>query len=226
MIKRISLREQIFDELINIFKQYKCGDKLPPEAALSEKLGVSRNSIREAMKSLAIAGIVQPQAGKGTFLLKDIEDISATVDGILNGIESASYHDLLEVRGILEVEVAGLAAERADKMSREYGEFEKAWSEFKETMEAGDLGDTTTGKEFHRALAALAGNKIIVKLLENINKEDKAFREATAEKGDLSKELVIHEKIYRAVADGDVLKAKEAMKEHMRYSQKVLDEYL
>ena len=112
-IKRVTLRDQILDGLKSIIENYSIGDRLPSEQELSETLGVSRNSIREAMKSLAIAGIVRPQAGKGTFLLRNIGDPNRTADDIIGGIDGVLYKDLIEIRSIIEVEAAGLAASRS-----------------------------------------------------------------------------------------------------------------
>lgn len=222
MIKRYSLRNQILEELAKLFKGYDIGDKLPSEIELSHQLGVSRNSVREAMKSLAIAGVINPQPGKGTFLVKEIVNLSDTVDGIIEGIDKSAYSELLEIRQILEVETAGIAARRVMLNSKEYADFKKSWEELKKILDNDDHTDIKCGRDFHRALAVLSQNRMIVKLLDNINEENENFRKSTLIKGDLQRELKIHEDIFNAVTEKNSEAAKESMREHMRYSREVL----
>ena len=220
-IKRVTLRDQILDGLKSIIENYSIGDRLPSEQELSETLGVSRNSIREAMKSLAIAGIVRPQAGKGTFLLRNIGDPNRTADDIIGGIDGVLYKDLIEIRSIIEVEAAGLAASRSAHQNASIGQFTRAWENLKEVLESGDNKNTEVGREFHRELSILTGNKLLVRILDNLSEENEKLRELTIEKGDTQKELKIHEEIYKAVKNHDVDGAKDAMKAHMIYTAEV-----
>lgn len=76
-IKRVSLSEQVIDEILNLLRSgdYKKGDKLPSETEISRLLGVGRNSVREATKSLELAGIIESTAGKGTFLTVKVAEV-------------------------------------------------------------------------------------------------------------------------------------------------------
>ena len=115
-IKRSRLYEDVIKQIMNLIKNgiLKPGDQLPTERELSEQLKVSRTSIREALRSMEMAGFLESRvgAGGGTYI-KEV-----TIDSIISpfadmlSIHNVSVLELLEVRLILETEVARLAALR------------------------------------------------------------------------------------------------------------------
>lgn len=88
------------------------GDKLPPEKVLAEKMGVSRPSVREAIVALEILGLVKTKGGKGSFI-KKISSLSVLDEDFRHIQQQDSPFELLEARRIIEPEVAGHAAQRA-----------------------------------------------------------------------------------------------------------------
>src|SRR5450759_4808341 len=98
--------------------QLKPGDQLPPERDLSGQFGVSRTAIREAMKVLREKGLIESQHGRGTFVTDGTSQvIRHSVDRMMtmkmNQAEAAAH--LIEVRELLEPEIAVLAAARAEE---------------------------------------------------------------------------------------------------------------
>ena len=104
MLRRKLLYEQVCEELVKRIKKgiYKGGDQLPTEKVLVEELGVSRNSLREAMKCLATAGLVTSTSGKGSFITPDAPDL-VTRDGLIIDLSVyESISEIIEMRCIVE----------------------------------------------------------------------------------------------------------------------------
>ena len=88
------------------------GDRLPPERDLARQLGVSRPSVRSGLKSLAAMGIVQIRQGAGTFITAGPPVLASEPLSFLAALHGFSRAQMFEARLVLEVAVAGLAAER------------------------------------------------------------------------------------------------------------------
>lgn len=118
---------------------------------------VSRTVIREAVKVLVDKGLVRPEPGRGTFVCRpDSELLVASMDTILR-IEQCTLADLLELRRMIEVPMAGLAASRAEE--NDCAAIEKAFTELEQQLSSGSrfmLAD----KDFHVAVARATGNEL------------------------------------------------------------------
>ncbi len=94
------------------------GDQLPPERALAEQFQVSRASVREALRSLELLGIVETHAGGGTFVRRTApEDLARPLSNLI--ARGHTIADVIEVRGLLEPAIAAAAAKRitADELA-------------------------------------------------------------------------------------------------------------
>jgi GntR family transcriptional repressor for pyruvate dehydrogenase complex len=89
------------------------GAKLPPERELAPAFGVSRSSLRHALKALEIRGVLTQRVGDGTYLTENSDGILRESFELLMLIDGISLADLLETRLIAEPELAARAAERA-----------------------------------------------------------------------------------------------------------------
>ena len=91
---------------------FRDGDKLPPERALAESFGVSRNSVREAIHALAERGLLESRHGDGTYVR--VPDMEPLRSAILEAVDSEGhmFDEVMEYRRILEPAVAELAALR------------------------------------------------------------------------------------------------------------------
>src|SRR4051812_43929348 len=107
-----SLVDQVIDQLKGEIATgaWAVGDKIPPEPALSESLGVGRNTIREAVKALTHAGLLECRQGDGTYVRATSEMSGA----VRRRLRTARVIEVLEVRRALEVEAARLAAPSRD----------------------------------------------------------------------------------------------------------------
>ncbi len=99
--------EQLRDQLTD--GEWSVGDRIPTEHVLAEQLGVGRNTVREAVRVLVHAGLLESRQGNGTF-------VRSTADpaAVLRGMRHAGALDVLELRVALEAEAARLAAARRD----------------------------------------------------------------------------------------------------------------
>src|SRR5580692_2370460 len=89
------------------------GEKIPAERELCQRLGVGRASLREALKALEIMGMIETRSGDGTYVCGRSEFFSRPLLWAITGSDPRDAQELIEARRLMEVELAGLAAERA-----------------------------------------------------------------------------------------------------------------
>ncbi|MFE4856008.1 FadR/GntR family transcriptional regulator [Streptomyces sp. NPDC056670] len=115
MALRTAGRQSLVDTVVDQLKaqltngEWAVDDRIPTEHELAEQLAVGRNTVREAVRVLVHAGLLESRQGNGTFV-RSTADPSA----VLQGIRAADALDVLELRVALEAEAARLAAERRD----------------------------------------------------------------------------------------------------------------
>lgn len=151
------LRSQIADGV------WPVGSRIPAEPALTELLGVGRNTVREAVQSLVHAGLLRRRQGSGTYV------IARSELGVTMGreIADARQRDVLEVRRSLEVETARLAAHR--RTPADVRELDRRRVAREDAYRAGDLDAmVTTDLALHLAIARTARNPVLRSLYENL----------------------------------------------------------
>jgi len=208
----------------------KPGDKLPPERILAEKLGVSRPSVREGIVALEILGLVESRGGRGN-IIKNLVSSSVLDRGLRHLEQEESPFELLEVRKIIEVEVAGYAAQRAqiediaiikqslDSMSNIVDGLSVS-QEYEKGMEF--------DREFHINIARAVHNtvllRIVTQLLESL-KEDlwiKLKEESWSISGRPQKYLEEHKQILAAIEDKSSDSSRKMMFRHLTGIQRDL----
>ncbi len=167
MFKPVKTRK-VYEEVIEQIKQLivigelQPGDKLLSERELSEKLNVSRASIREAFSALEIMGIITIRPGEGSFVRQvSFEGMLEPLSFLLH-VNVDDAMNLLEVRKTLEVEIAALAATRATPDDIE--EMRAALHRMIDEVNDGEVGDKADA-EFHFAILKAAHNPIMIKLM-------------------------------------------------------------
>jgi GntR family transcriptional repressor for pyruvate dehydrogenase complex len=192
--------------------EFAPGDFLPTEPDLVDRYGASRNVVREAVKLLSGRGLVEVLHGRGSRILPYEE--WGTEEQLVRLVREDPEvpQNLLELRRILEVEIARLAARRAEPQ-----QLEAMW----ETVELMRHGKPEDGMEhdlrFHRLLAEATGNKLLPLVMEPVEPLLRANREATIHDnpGVLKRSIEAHEKILAYVEAGDEEGARTAMRGHM-----------
>lgn len=194
------------------------GDKLLSERELSEKLQVSRASVREALCALDMAGLLEVRPGEGAFVRqsKPNDIIESLAFAFL--LEKEKIRDILEVRKGLEIESASLAAERASEENLK--KMAEALAQMEEDLRIGAPGDVADLK-FHYSIAEATGNPLLVRMMntiyETMNQTLHITRKLwfSSTSGTPERLYEEHKEIYQAIRNGDSRKAKEIMADHL-----------
>ena len=193
----------------------KPGDQLPTEQALAQTFGVSRNVVREAIARLRSEGRIWSQQGRGAFVVDAANTTVLTIDyDVLQ--QANAFRDLFELRGILEVEAASLAAKRRTESDI------AAMHEALETMTAAPYGSVMwlkTDLEFHRTVAAATGNPYMVQFLTFVSERvrDSILAAGNQQRSDDMASITLgeHRRILAAIEAGNAEEAQAAMQDHL-----------
>ncbi|MEN6417604.1 MAG: FCD domain-containing protein [Clostridiaceae bacterium] len=210
-----SLSERIATELYNIIvlqKKFAPGDKLPNENDLSQQLGVSRTTLREAVRYLVAQGVLSVQRGRGTFIS---EDLSVFNKYDVGSLSHARLADMYEIRLMFEPQCSMLACFRATEEELQ-GIFEQAQYVEKLVREDGCWPDED--QKFHEMLAAASHNEFIIRMFPIINAAVNEAMEMT-DNTEALKTIVIYDNrdICGFLRLRDGAGAKSAMSIHIRH---------
>lgn len=199
------------------------GSPLPSERELSQRLGVSRNVLREATKVLQSRGLVTIKHGARTMVNENTsEPVQQAVLGVLYGRDDALLQ-LTEVRLMLEVGIAALAAERATETDIEaLQEIVRKLSVSVHNAHQYIQWDAA----FHRALAQATHNMIFVLMLDSIDGLTLQSRQSALALETPRQSLPEHRQICAAVAKHDKTKAARAMRRHLELQKTAFEEKL
>jgi GntR family transcriptional repressor for pyruvate dehydrogenase complex len=188
------------------------GERLPSERELGEQFGVSRTVIREAVRALAAKGVIDVRTGSGLRVAAvDPATVSESMSLFLRGRTTLDYPKVHEVRTMLEVEIAGLSAERATR--QDLADLTAIYDgmEADDDVEASSRHDV----EFHRAIARATHNELHLLLLDSIGNALLAIRRENLAAGSRADTLALHHQILERIAARDRDGARDAMREHL-----------
>lgn len=197
------------------------GERIPPEADLCEELGVSRGSLREAVRMLAALGVIEPRHGSGTYVSQlRPEDLIGSLSLTLQLLPLPGLLEVYEIRRVLEAHVAAKAAARATP-----GTIETLFSLI-EAMEATE--DPTEASEldhrFHAEIARAGGNPTLASLLAVFRARSRKYQVFTLPEGpDLRRKSdADHRILATAIADRDPGAAAGAAEAHVAQTERWL----
>ena len=222
-VRSPTLSRQISDALLRqiVRGEILPGQSMPSEEELASRFDVSRPVIREAVKELAVIGLVESRQGRSTRVAPQTEwnpfdprilfarsEIGA-IDGVLL--------ELLELRRLIEAGASGLAATR-----RTDDDLAKMEAAIKAMDASIDDPEKFTDADilFHDALLRATGNQLLLRLIDLIGPLLRVGRRMSLERrpdGPVES-LRGHKQILRAVKAGDVVKARQAMREHLSWT--------
>lgn len=190
------------------------GDALPPERELAVSLGVSRPSVREAIRGLAILGVVRTRQGGGATISElDADAILGPIQFFLS-LEESNVRNLYDARSLIESDVARRAAENMD---------EAALNRLDEILSAqeGTIDDPMAFREsdlaFHEALWEGSGNAYLKRIGESLNVIGLEFRNKASEtRGVLEQSLEDHRALVKAIRSREPEAAARAAARHMQ----------
>ena len=224
--ERRTASDDIAQEIRRYIQGLRPGDRIGTEQSLAAEFGVSRPTIREALRQLSSVHLIQSTRGPGggIFVARTANEgmgrsLSESIDSMLT-TDAVSLSQLLTARTLLEVPLAGLAAKNADATA--IAKLEEALAETEACLGDHDAfvkWDAT----FHRTLAAAAGNELLVAFISWAYdvlqpKMVATLRDAVDEPAILDQ----HRAVFRAVKAGKPAKAEAAMRAHLEYLFDVL----
>ena len=198
------------------------GEKLPSERVLAKSMGVGRQAVRNALKSLSLLGIIETREGSGSYMVSRPSELLPRVIewGVL--LSHSWGTDLLDARCQLEILLAGMAAERrTDEQLREitrvYQEMLIASDDYEQYADA--------DARFHQSVAVASGNEVLSRVLGNIAGLLKAWSvRVITTAGETESSLPMHSAVLSAIEAGDPEAARIAMARHMERAMKRLRE--
>ena len=190
------------------------GEALPPERELAVSLGVSRPSVREAIRGLAILGVVRTRQGGGASISElDADAILGPIQFFLS-LEESNVRNLYDARSLIESDVARRAAENMDAA---------ALDRLDEILaaQAGTIDDPVAFRQsdlaFHEALWEGSGNAYLKRIGESLNVIGLEFRKKASEtRGVLEQSLKDHHALVKAIRSRDPEAAARAAAQHMQ----------
>ncbi|GIP41417.1 GntR family transcriptional regulator [Paenibacillus sp. J31TS4] len=210
---RISLVEQVVAQIEKLIEggAWPVGTRLPPETELMEQFAVSRNTLREAVRALVHAGLLQTRQGSGTTVCAS----SGLGAALQRRLERASLLETLEVRLALEREAASLSAAR--RSEEDLAEFR---AQLAACTAAADVQDRLAYAEadfrLHLAIVKASRNRLLLELYGHMTE---AVESSVHETVALTPFSVIHQTIHTelvdAIANGDAKRAAAAVDEYI-----------
>ncbi len=226
-IKTKKIWEEIVDQLKAMITngELKPGDKLPSERDLAESLNVSRASVREALTTLEAIGILEINPGEGTFIRQTSDAETFAPLTLLLTVERNPEAQMMEVRRVLETEMASLAAQRAT--AENLDRIEKSLLLMKSAKNTHDAVDADL--RFHFAIAEATQNTILLRLMNTI--ADLMHHSLRTDRENLyshpptgQRILREHDAIFLAIRNHDPEFARNAMLEHINNIEKGITE--
>ena len=200
-MREIHLEERLAERVAG--RELRPGDRLPPEKELSESLGLSRSSLREAVKALEIIRVLDVRRGDGTYVTSlRPEVLLGALSFVADVQQDSSVLQLLAVRRILEPEAAALATARAT--ADDAVRLRALLDEVSASTPVDDL--VSHDLVFHRSLCELSGNDYLTRLLDSLGGSTLRARvwRALMQDGAVDRTLTEHRAIVDAVESRDV----------------------
>lgn len=218
-IERTSIKELALEQLRRYITSgaVKPGQRLPAERVLSERLGVGRSSVREALKVLEAIGLIESRIGEGTFLVEQSGDTIGRTIGLSLATWGGAIVELITARQMLEIEAVRAAAAHATgeeiaAMEAELERMEAAGNDFPAYL-AADM-------QFHRLIGRATHNAIVAHITGSlISMLEEALREGHADQLPMFAEgSATHREVFQAIARHDGAAAAEGMRRHLQFT--------
>ena len=217
-------RSKVYQEVAkqlerHIAEELKPGDLLPPERELVRMLGVSRGSVRDAIRSLELMGLLEPRHGIGTVVRSPgATPANPLATALLEKRKMVA--ELLDVRQMLEPPLAGRAAVHASR--DEIAEMEEILARQEANVRRGELG-IEEDSEFHYSIALASDNSAILKVVDVLMDLLRGTRERSLQvEGRQQKSLAGHRRILAALKRGDAAAAEAAMRRHLQEMEDIV----
>jgi GntR family transcriptional regulator, transcriptional repressor for pyruvate dehydrogenase complex len=218
-----SVTEEAIDKIreLIVSGSWGPGDRLPKESELAAQLGLSRNSLREAVRALSQLRVLEVRQGDGTYVSSLEPDLLLESTGFISHLLLGDTAvELYEVRRILEAAAAALAAARIDEAGKEELRLRL------ESMAAADGVEDLVEADvaFHAVIAKAAGNAVLTSLLASLSTRTMRVRLWRGRRVDNALDVTRdeHRRIYEAIVSGDPELARAAATAHIASGERWL----
>jgi GntR family transcriptional repressor for pyruvate dehydrogenase complex len=195
------------------------GERLPPERELAAQLQVSRASVREALRSLELQGLLSSRQGSGTFIAAISQEELLRAFARLTE-EGQTLRDIFELRFLLEPPIAAMAARRATP--QDIARLEATLKEQEQQIHLGQSG-VEADVAFHAALAQATHNGALLRLGATLMEVLAPSRDTHLQMPERSRlSLLSHRRILEAIQARSVTQARKAMEDHVVHVDRVL----
>ena len=228
-IRSRRLSEIAVDQITSLIESghLQIGDKLPSERELMDQLGVSRASVREALRVLESQGLIIVQPGKGAFIAGTVSQADV-LESLVNWLKSSGNEllDVIAVRAVLESYAVQLAVDNCPKETIK--KLRNAIDKMRTSIEHGASIDATRAdREFHKLLYEASGNSFLKMLGDSIVASLHGARHSVLRiPGRARQSLEEHEAIIDAISEKDPQKALGAVDKHIRMTREILSKIL
>ena len=223
-VKPRKIPDIVYKQLISLITsgQFKPGEKLPSEREMAMELGVSRQSIREAIHRAKVEGLIEVKQGGGTFVISSLKENLKPPLSILLEQQVENVFEFLEIRKVIEgwcAEKAATTAKPADL---------KEMRKILKKMETAKLSDTRWEKadlNFHAAIAAATHNLVAMHVMEGLKDSFHTyFRVKKFSTKPERRDLLLrqHLDLFDAISDKNTQKARQKMLEHLDYVEEII----
>ncbi|MDX6516353.1 MAG: hypothetical protein QOH73_2019 [Gaiellaceae bacterium] len=205
--------------------EFAPGSKLPRERELADRLGLSRSSLREAVRALTLVGVLETRQGDGTYVTSLDADLLLASTAFVSELASGpSMLELFQVRRILEPAVTALAAARIS--DEELDELDRCLEHMAEAQ--GTEAFVAADESFHKVIRDACGNAMLSSLLSVLSGGTVAARiwRGVSEEGSLESTLGLHRDIASALRARDAELAAAADLVHLGEGERWLREVL
>ena len=233
---------QLVSDLQKLLEGLPVGASLPAEAALAEQFGVSRLTLREALKVLAGRGLAEIRKGRRAIVTEPSSEVISSIFVSYVRRDPTAMLELVEVRRALEVQSVGLAARRATragltamesclKLMKESAEVLTSNQSSEQEKSAARDQFQKADVSFHESIALSSGNRMLAHVLEALEDSllrafDASFEGHISRGGSAFEPYLAHLKIFEFIETRDARKAMNSMREHLQQSEKDLKAYL
>lgn len=221
-VRKVRRYEQVADQIRKLIGSgaLKTGDLLPPERELAAKLGVGRSSIRDAVRTLEVMGILEPRQGHGT-VVRDLNADALVIPlSLVLTRKRELVTELLDVRRMIEPGLAARAAKNAtDEEIARMGEIiERHEAKLRRGEQAID-----EDSDFHYTIALAARNSVVLRVLDvlmDLLRESRS--RALQVPGRPKRSFEGHRRILRAIQRRDAKAAEAAVRQHLGEIEEVV----
>ncbi|MDO4260960.1 MAG: FadR/GntR family transcriptional regulator [Eubacteriales bacterium] len=210
--------EQIKEMIIS--GQLKAGQRLPTEMELAERFGVSRTSIREALKALDVIGVCESRQGGGNFIVNKVQKRTTNNLSLLFAMNNGRIDDLIQLRRCIETEaVRNIIDSRDQQIVEKLGEIIEKYNASSTEEER-----TRYDSMFHCAIIESSGNILftfLLNALSHLYEQNISMVAQVISEGPYPNDLLIqeHNDLYQAIRDGDMERAMKAVNEHFTFTE-------